>query len=132
MELLLQLDLNGPALSPPVLRKRGCLAASAPCDHYSGVAADPHRAPPDEHIVAPHADLSRLEWLAMPILSGFLMLGVSLFTTSTINQALAVLGADASCWRGEGRKRMIRIGKSKTTKNCKTQIQKNVNLMLVC
>jgi hypothetical protein len=62
-----------------------------------------------------------LEWLAMAILSGFLMLGVSLFTTSTINQALAVLGADASCWRGEGRKRMIRIGKNK-----------NVNLMLVC
>jgi hypothetical protein len=42
-----------------------------------------------------------LELLLLAILSGFLMLGVGLFTASTINQVLVVLGAYAFVLAGK-------------------------------
>jgi hypothetical protein len=98
---LLQRDLCGPALHRPLYANGN----ASPLPHYA-IAV----------LAWPIARLARrrintsslrtliycaLEWLAMTVLSLALMLFIGLFTTSTINQALVVLGGYAFVLAGK-------------------------------
>jgi hypothetical protein len=92
---LLQRDLSGSALNRPLYANG---SASPPPLYAIAILAWPLiRLTRRPYGSSPLRSLiyGGLEWLAMAILSGFLMFGASLFTASTINQALVVLGASA-------------------------------------
>jgi hypothetical protein len=92
---LLQRDLSGSALNRPLYAN----GSASPLPHYAiavlawpliRLVRRPYGSSPLRTLI-----YCSLEWLFMAILSGFLMLGVGLFTASTINQALVLLGAYA-------------------------------------
>jgi hypothetical protein len=98
---LLQRDLSGLALNRPLYAN----GSASPLPHYAiailawpivRLARRPYGSSPIRTLI-----YCSLEWLAMAILSGFLMFGVRLFTASTINQALVALGGYAFVLAGK-------------------------------
>jgi hypothetical protein len=90
---LLQPDLSGSALNRPLYAN----GSASPLPHYAILAWPLIRLARRPYGTSPLRTLIYvvMEWLFMAIMSAFLMFGVSLFTASTINQALVVLGAYA-------------------------------------
>jgi hypothetical protein len=98
---LLQRDMSGSALNRPLYANGG----ASPLPHYAiailawrliRLAHRPRGSSPLRTLI-----YCALEWLLLAILSGFLMHGVGLFTTSTISQALVVLGLYAFVLAGK-------------------------------
>jgi hypothetical protein len=98
---MLQRDLSGSTLNRPLYAN----GSASPLPNYAiailawpivRLARRPYGTSPLRTLI-----YCALEWAAMAILSGFLMLGVGLFTDNIVNQALVVLGGYAFVLAGK-------------------------------